>query len=371
MPDLNILIKPSSGLCNLRCSYCFYCDEMKNRGVESYGFMSLDTLECVIKKALEYSDNACTIAYQGGEPTLRGLDFFKKSVDLQRKYNTRKIKIHNAIQTNGVGLTDEFVLFLKENNFLVGISLDGTEFTHNYFRKTPSGDPTFKDVEYSINKLQENHVDFNILTVVNAMTSKHISEIYRLYKAMDLQYLQFIPCLNPIGEEEIRYPFTLSTKDYSKFLKTLFDAWYLDIKKCHYVHIQQFENYIQMILGYPPEICGMSGVCGYQYVIEANGEVYPCDFYVLDNYRLGNLVEESFENIDIKRKHLGFVEESLSLPQECLKCKYLHMCRGGCKRNRDIITSDLLAKNHFCTAFYDFFDYSYERFIELALNYFK
>lgn len=362
MPNMNILIKPASGMCNMQCKYCFYEDEAKNREIESYGYMSEETLEMIIRKTLDYSETSCTIAYQGGEPTLRGIDFFEKSIEFQNKYK-KKIKIENAIQTNGLLLNDEWAAFLKKNNFLVGISLDGTEFTHDSFRVDKKDNGTFKRVWNAIELLKKYEVDFNILTVVNKRTAKKVTQIYDFYKQNGFEYLQFIPCMNPLGDAEKVLPFTLTSKDYSQFLRTLFDLWYNDFKRGEYIHIQRFEGYLKILLNRHPEVCGMSGNCSRQYVIEADGEVYPCDFYVLDQYKLGNLVSSSFEEIDKLRREIEFIEESLSVPVDCKNCKYYGICRGGCKRYRR-------PKDYHCEAYYEFFEYSINRMQEMA-NYFR
>ncbi len=359
MPNINVLIKPASGMCNIRCSYCFYHDEAQNREIESYGFMSEETLEQVIRKTIDYSDTACTIAYQGGEPTLRGLDFFRKSIEYQNKYNVRNLKIENAIQTNGISLNDEWAEFLRDNKFLVGISLDGTSFTHDSFRMDGKGEGTFQKVMAAISLMKEYRVDYNILTVVNALTAKKASQIYEFYKQNGYKYLQFIPCLNPIGKSEERFPYSLTPKGYSQFLKTLFDLWYNDFQKGNIVHIQQFEGYIKMLLRMQPDVCGMSGICSCQHIVEADGEVYPCDFFVLDEYKLGNLKQVSFEEINRKRQELQFIEQSAIVHEDCSKCKYYAICRGGCRRLRN-------PKNTFCTAYYEFFDYAIRRLEKIA-----
>ncbi|NBH24981.1 anaerobic sulfatase maturase [Lachnospiraceae bacterium] len=370
MPNISVLIKPASGMCNLQCKYCFYCDETKNREVESYGFMEEETLEKVIQKVLDFSDTACTIAYQGGEPFLRGLDFFKKSVELQKKYNIKGIKISNTIQTNGTCLDEDWAKFLKENNFLVGISLDGIMFTHDSFRVDKKGQGTFERVMEGIGLLKKYEVDFNILTVVNAATAKKITQIYDYFKQNGFMYLQFIPCLNPLGMETERFPHTLTPKAYGHFLKTLFDLWYNDFRKGVMVHIQQFEEYVRMLLLMQPDVCGMSGICSCQNVVEADGGVYPCDFYVLDEYKLGSLKQNSFEEIHEKRKEIHFVEDSAIMHEDCKKCKYAPICRGGCRRHR-VIADCQSPKNYFCESYYEFFSYSISRLEEIAAIYQK
>lgn len=359
MPNINLLIKPASGLCNMQCKYCFYHDETQNREAPSYGFMTEETLEAVIGKALSFSDTACSFLFQGGEPLLRGLDFFKKAIALQKRYNTKGLLVSNAIQTNGISLDGEWAKFLKENHFLVGVSLDGTAFTHDSFRIDGKGEGTFGRVMRGIEALKEHGADFNILTVVNALTAKKIPQIYEFYKRNGYAYLQFIPCLNPLGKDGERFSYTLTPKSYGHFLKTLFDLWYNDLKNGNRVHIQQFEEYVKMLLLMPPEVCGMSGICSCQNVVEADGEVYPCDFYVLDEYRLGNLNSVSFEEIDEKRREIRFIEESAQIHEDCKNCKYASICRGGCRRHR-------VPKNYFCTAYYDFFDYTIHRLEEVA-----
>ena len=359
MHNVNVLIKPASGMCNLRCKYCFYCDEAKNREVESYGFMSEETLEKVIRKALDYSDVSCSFTFQGGEPFLRGLPFFEKVIELQKKHNTKKVKIFNAIQTNGTLLDKEWAKFLKENHFLVGVSLDGTELTNDLFRVDSGGKGTFEKIMEGIGQLKEFQVDFNILTVVNAMTAKKISRIYDFYKQSGFFYLQFIPCLNPLGKEGDRFAYTLTPDAYGRFLKTLFDLWYNDWKEGNIIHIQQFEEYIKMLLLMPPDVCGMSGTCSYQHVVEADGEVYPCDFYVLDEYKLGNLSQVSFAEINEKREKIHFIEESAVMHEACGGCRYAAICRGGCRRHR-------VPKNYFCSSYYDFFEYTIHRLEEMA-----
>lgn len=371
MPDINVLIKPASGLCNMRCDYCFYEDEMKNRKTSSYGIMTEETLENIIQKVMEESNRLCTFAYQGGEPTLIGLDFFRKAAKLQKKYHTgKKLKIENVIQTNGLMLDDTWLDFLKENDFLVGISLDGTAYSHDAFRKDEKGNGTWERVLCAIEGLKRREIPFNILTVVNAKTAKQAGRIYDFYKREEFFHMQFIPCLNPFSGEDIGYPFSLSAKAYGQFLKSLFDLWYQDIKNHHYVHIQLFENYIMMLLGKAPELCGLSGSCSRQYIIEADGEVYPCDFYVLDRYRLGNLNRDSFSKIEQKREETGFISQSQTAHQTCLACKFFPICRGGCKRHREPVINGNYGKNRFCEAYYDFFTYSLERMVELANCYF-
>lgn len=366
MRHVNLLIKPASGLCNLKCRYCFYRDLMDKRETASYGIMTEETLENVVKKGIAFAEHECTIAFQGGEPTLAGLDFFKRVVELQKKHNPRGIPIHNALQTNGVGLDGAWADFLRENRFLVGLSLDGVKDTHDLYRMDGAGDGTFARVMDTVRLFERRGVEYNILTVVNRQTAKRAEKIYNFYKKNKLQYLQFIPCLDPIEEEMGQAGFSLTPREYGAFLCTLFDLWCRDVERGEAPSVRQFENYIEMLLGGPPEACGMNGVCGMQHVVEADGSVYPCDFYVLDRYRLGNLNEVDLEEINRRRAELRFIEESTVVDEKCKTCRFFALCRGGCRRNRPVSADGALGRNFLCEGFEMFFTHAMPRLQGLA-----
>lgn len=366
MPVVNLLIKPASGQCNMDCKYCFYYDTMKNREQACFGFMTLKTLENVIKKALLFAKEECTIAYQGGEPTLMGIDFFKKAMEFQKIYNVNNVKIHNVLQTNGYAITEQWAEFFVKNNFLVGLSLDGTKDINDFFRVNKAGKGTFNRIMETVKIFNKYNVEYNILTVVNSQTAKKINSIYSFFKKSGFKYLQFIPCLQPMGQEKEKKPYTLTPKAYGEFLKKLFDFWYNDILQGNEIHIRQFENYIEMLLGYPTESCGMSGVCGYQNIVEANGSVYPCDFYAIDKWELGNLNENSFNEIYEKREQLKFIEESMEINEKCKNCRHYPLCRGGCKRYKEPYHNGKYQLNCFCESYQMFFEHCTQRLIELA-----
>ncbi|MBR3737494.1 MAG: anaerobic sulfatase maturase [Eubacterium sp.] len=342
MFNVNLLIKPASSLCNLECEYCFYSDISRRRKNYSFGFMSVETFEQIIKKAIDFTDNQLTVAFQGGEPTLVGLDFYKSVVELEKKHNKKGLIIKNSLQTNGVGLDEEWADFFRKNDFLIGISLDGIRETHNQNRCN-----SFNEVFKTINLFKEKGVLFNILSVVNERTAKKAQEIYSFYSENLLDYIQFIPCISPAGSEKE----LLSAEAYGKFMTDIFNRWYEDFSSGKEVHINFIDDCFQMLMGYPPLSCGTSGVCSYQFVIEADGGVYPCDFYVLDEYKLGNLKNNSFETINKKRSEIRFIEESYSLNIKCKNCKYFKLCRGGCKRYRNPDGLNVL-----CSGYIKFFD---------------
>lgn len=366
MPQINLLVKPSSGNCNMRCDYCFYYDIADNREQASYGFMSEGTLEQMIKKTLEYAEGECTIAYQGGEPTLVGLPFFEKSLEFEQKYNVHGVTIHHALQTNGYRISEKWAKFFADNRFLVGISLDGSKDTHNAYRRDAKGDETFFSILKTIDLLNKYKVEFNILTVVNRRTGIKIRKIYQFYKKNQLNYLQFIPCLDPLGEQQGSREYSLTAEIYGRFLIDLFDLWYDDLRKGQQPYIRQFENYIAILMGHRPEACDQSGVCNYQYVVEADGEVYPCDFYVLDEYKLGNFHTCGIREINTKRHETGFLEYSLADHEKCKVCRYYTICRGGCRRHRIIEEPDGNHKNVFCESYQMFFEHSLGRMMDIA-----
>lgn len=366
MPPLHLLIKPASGLCNLRCDYCFYRDETRNRETASFGRMTEQTLATVLEKALRYATGSLTVAYQGGEPTLRGLSFFQRSIELQRQLNHKGIPIHNAIQTNGCGLTEEWARFFADHHFLVGLSLDGKRDTHNACRHTTDGGETYAEVLKTARLFDRLHVDYNILTVVNAYTARRAESIYRFYRQNGFAYLQFIPCLDPLGEPPGGRPYSLRPQAYGTFLKTLFDLWYRDLLAGQAVSIRQFDNYVDMLRGHPPESCGMAGVCAPQHVVEADGSVYPCDFYVLDRWRLGSLLECDFADIAAARASSGFVELSRQVDEQCRACRFGPLCRGGCRRYREPMRDGKLERNQFCESYQAFFAHAADRLAQLA-----
>ena len=360
MPPLSIMLKPASSLCNLRCQYCFYADEAAHREQASYGIMSEDTLEAILKRTLAFAEGSCTIVYQGGEPTLAGLDFFRRAIALETKWNVNGVAIHHSIQTNGMMLNREWAAFFKEHRFLVGLSLDGNRKVHDANRLDPSGQGTFRRVMESLNLLKEYKVEFNVLTVVTRQTVPQIKQIYHFFSRLGVEYQQYIPCLDPLEAAPGTQGYSLDEESYLSFLKSLFDCWYPEAKQGHLRYVRYFIGLMNLLSGNPPGVCEMNGVCSRQYVVEADGSVYPCDFYMLDGYCIGNLTEDTLEAVDARRKELGFLEQSLPVEEKCRACRWFPLCRGGCRRDRDYFEKGI-GLNYFCPAYRDFFEYAYPR----------
>lgn len=366
MPPLNLLIKPASGSCNMRCGYCFYADIGENRAIPAYGMMSLQSLEAVVKKALQTATHSCNFAFQGGEPTLIGLPFYRACIELVKKYNTKRLKISYAIQTNGYVIGVEWAKFFAEQNFLVGLSLDGVKDVHDLHRRDAQGNGTFAKTMHAAQLFDQYGVEYNILTVITEQLVQNIGKVYGFYTRNRFDYQQYIPCLDPIGEQRGQHSYSLTPQRYGVFLTRLFDLWYRDIRKGKTVSIRYFDNLVSMLRGTPPESCGMLGRCTLQNVVEADGEVYPCDFYALDAYRLGNLNSCDFVQINEQRTRIGFIEESLPVNEKCEACRWYGLCRGGCRRDRELLAGDALSLNYFCEAYELFFDNAYGRLEELA-----
>ena len=363
MPPLSLLIKPASGSCNMRCRYCFYVDETENRAVALRGRMSEETMHTLVDKALAYADGECTFSFQGGEPTLAGLGFFRAMSDYVAAHpNPKGIRVRWSIQTNGYALDEDWCRWLRDNRVLVGISLDGPKEIHDRCRVDAEGKGTFQKVMQSIHLLEKYSVEFNILTVVSAANARRAGQVYNFFKKQGFAYQQYIECLDPLGEEPGGHDYSLTPERYEAFLKTMFDEWYRDVSAGYYVYNRYFENLLMILTGQQPESCSLRGVCQAQWVIEADGSVYPCDFYALDEWRLGNINTDSFAGMEQKRRESGFIAQSARVPDTCRSCRWAMLCRNGCRRNR----AEDTGQNRFCAAYQGFLEYAYPRLQELA-----
>ena len=366
MRSISLLIKPVSGSCQLRCRYCFYADVAGARTVANYGIMTAETLEVLVAKAIGESEEMCSFAFQGGEPTLAGLDFYRTFVELQRKYNTRHIEIRNALQTNGLALDDEWCTFFAQNRFLVGLSIDGSKEIHDANRVDAKGKGTYSRAVLAAQRMDRHKVEYNILCVVTSQLARHAEHVYKAFKDKGFRYLQFIPCIEDFGAVPGSDPYSLTPERYAQFLKKIFDLWYADYTAKDYVSIRHFDNWIHMLAGFPPETCSMSGRCVCYGVVEADGSVFPCDFYVLDPWKLGNVREDSFTDMLTGERASAFVRASQPLPEVCRTCRYVQLCRNGCRRDREPLDPVNGTVHRYCSAYIDFFDDSIARMSAIA-----
>lgn len=356
---LNLLIKPASCNCNLRCSYCFYFDEAENREVYSYGNMSYETLENLVKNAFSHVEYELSFMFQGGEPTMRGINYFYKLHEYVEKYNINKIKVNFSIQTNGTLLNKRWFDLFEKYNYLIGVSIDGTKDIHDIFRIDVRKRGTFDSVLNNILELKKRNIQFNILSVINKEVSKNAKRIYEYFKKQEFSFLQFIPMLDKLKDDKEEI-YSLTSKDYGIFLDELFNLWYKDIKNGNIINIRYFENLLLILLGRNPESCDMVGQCSVNFVVEADGSVYPCDFYALDEYKIGNINKESIIDIVFSKKAMDFVRNSIKKPKKCIECKYLKICRSGCKRHKN---EDM--ENKFCESYIYFLDRNLSKLEEI------
>ena len=335
MPPLSIMIKPASSLCNLRCKYCFYCDVAENREIPSFGLMTETTVQKLVKSALDFAGGeSIAFAFQGGEPLLAGIDYFKTFVRLVEENNEKKSQIFFSVQTNGTLITDEWCDFFRENRFLVGLSLDGDR-EGNRFRIDAKGQSAYFKILKAAEKLKRRNVEFNILTVLTGFCADRCEQVYKFFRDNGYKYLQFIPCLRPFGDKS-ESELYMTKKQFASFLIKTFNLYVKDFVRGNYVSVRLFDNYVRMFLGERPEQCGLCGHCTHQLVVEGNGNLYPCDFYCTDENLLGNISQTSVESALTGEKAKAFITESLSIPQKCRNCRYFALCRaGGCKRQRE------------------------------------
>ncbi len=335
MPPLSIMIKPASSLCNMRCRYCFYNDVASSREDYSFGVMKTETAALLIEKALRFADGeSIYFAFQGGEPLIAGLDYFRFFVKKVHQLNKKNSRIFYSVQTNGTLIDDDFCKFFRENRFLVGLSLDG-DYKNNAFRVDEKRINAHRKIVLAAGKLKKFKVDFNILTVLTGSCADNIEEIYSYFKKEGLRYLQFIPCLRPFGDKT-ESELYMTPKQYENYLIKLFRLYVRDYMRNEYVSVRYFDNLMRLYLGQKPEQCGIMGHCSHQFVIEGNGNVYPCDFYCTDKWLLGNINDSELSFLAKTERAEEFIRESLAVPEKCKKCDIYGLCRaGGCKRSRE------------------------------------
>lgn len=366
MKFVNLLIKPASSLCNLRCKYCFYEDEAQNRLQHSMGVMKEDLADTLIRQVFDAVDSNGTVsfAFQGGEPTVAGLPYFRHFTETVRQYRPPKVQVRFAIQTNGTLLNEDWARFLKDEGFLVGLSLDGFRETHEAHRVDPEGNGTWKRVLTAKALLDQYRVDYNALCVVTGLCARHPEKAYGSLKNLGVRYMQFIACLDPIGHPRGQEPWSLSPDAYGKFLCRLFDLWYQDWAAGNYYSIRLFEDYIHVLLGDGASTCATCGKCGSYLVVEGDGSAYPCDFFVLDNWKIGSITEMPVAKMITSEKAAAFLDWGRVKPLECSDCPHKRICNGGCKN--DWYMDETGSHNYYCDSFRTLLDYALPRLRHIA-----
>jgi uncharacterized protein len=364
MKPFTLLIKPSGSNCNIDCRYCFYKSRSPEIG-QGRQRMSENVLERLISDYLHVGFQTAEFDWQGGEPTLMGLDFFEKVIELQKKYGRSGQQISNSLQTNGILLNDKWCKFLHENKFLVGISIDGPKEFHDYYRLDHSGTGTFDKVVAGINKCTEHEVEFNTLTLLNAKNVKHPDEIFEFLVGLGVKFMQFIPCVEIDPATKKIADFSITSKQYGEFLCRIFELWN------DYGHeklsVRDFDSILSYCLTGRHTICTYDSQCSQYIVVEHSGDAFCCDFFVEPKWKLGNILDIPIEKLAACKTKRDFARNKQNLSNKCLICRYMPVCRGGCLKNRIGSNGyDFRRETWFCDAYKSFFDYSLPGFMQIA-----
>jgi uncharacterized protein len=362
MKPFSLLIKPASADCNLRCKYCFYIDHLNHQ--TSIPRMSEKTLELLIQSYMSTNqDNHYTFGWQGGEPTMMGLNFFRKVVEYQIKYAPPNAIIANGIQTNGTLLSEDWAKFFAEYRFLLGISLDGPEELHDFYRKTIGMKSTHQMVLRGINHLRNNNVEFNILCLVNNQNVSKAREIYHYFIDNEFYYHQYIPCVE-FNEDGAIQPFSITGEQWGLFLTDLFKEWVKqDVNR---VSIRLFDSIIEYLVYGNYNVCHMQDNCAQYFVIEYDGTVYPCDFFVRDDLLLGNIKTHSWAQLLNSQIFLNFGAQKKNWNSECDLCPYLSLCHGDCQKFRLGSPSNSKKLSTLCRGWKIFYTRTLPKFINIA-----
>jgi len=361
-----VLIKPAGPDCNMACTYCFYLEKKKLYPNSTVHRMSEETLEVMIQQVMSQTGQQVSFDWQGGEPTLMGLSFFQKAVELQQSYGHRQL-VSNGLQTNGLLIDRTWARFLGEYNFLVGLSLDGPEHIHNHYRLLSSGADSWSRVMDSGKIMQDSGVAVNAISVISDYSAKFPEEIYAFHKKMGFPYMQFIPCVETDPSDPKKAaPFSVSGENYGQFLCTLFDQWLNDFQnELPTTSIRFFESLLCSYAGMGSPQCTLLKECGVYVVVEHNGDVYSCDFFVEPKWKLGNIMSSRLVDMLNSTKQREFGRLKARLPELCKECRWLRFCRSGCVKDRirDPKDNNL---NHFCQGYKEFFKHADSRLKHLA-----
>jgi uncharacterized protein len=358
-PDFQLLIKPVSADCNQSCAYCFYrrVGDIYPRTPEHR--MAPETLEGLVRRFLELRLPASVFCWQGGEPMLAGLEFYQRAVALMQTHGRAGQSVTNALQTNGLLIDPDWCRFLAQYRFLVGISLDGPAELHDPYR----GRGTYDAVRRALRCMAEHHVEFNALAVVNDLTARNARRIYTHLRELGIQFLQFIPCVEA-GPDGRPAPFSVSPEAYGDFLCELFDLWYPEARAG--VSERLFDALIARAVTGNSGLCYLDHGCGSYFVIEHNGDAYPCDFFVEEDWRLGNILTTPFDVLYDRSRARAFRALRHKLPDPCAACRWKDLCRGGCLKDRARLAAAYHRPTHFCPAYQRLFTHAEERIRELG-----
>ncbi|NWQ40755.1 anaerobic sulfatase maturase [Bacillus sp. EB106-08-02-XG196] len=363
--NISVMWKTVSEDCNLACDYCYYstCGGKPGRKIKR---IESSILEKFIKEYMERSEGAASFAWQGGEPLLAGLDFFKEVVTLQSKHAPKNTIISNSLQTNGTLLNDQWAHFFKTYQFLIGVSLDGPKEIHDVRRVTSLGQGSFDRVMRGIDQLRKHQVDFNILTVVHKGNVTKAAELLSFFESEGFPFLQFIPCMD-FRSQEINHPgvYEITPEEYGAFLCEAFDYWYNNGEPR--TSIRFFDEMLNVYMNRDPGLCIHRAQCPQTIILEQNGDAFPCDFYIHPDWKIGNVATHSIEEILSNPLYDTFLKMKPTLPDPCKTCQWKKLCHGGCPRNRkwdaDRSASEV---DYFCSSYKQVYSYADKRMKQLG-----
>jgi uncharacterized protein len=366
---LYIMAKPAGPTCNLACKYCYYLEKDNLYSGDARHIMSDAVLERYIKLYIEaQTTQGVQFTWHGGETMIRPLSFYRRAMELQQKYANGHV-IENCIQTNGTLLTEEWCRFLRDNHWLVGLSIDGPEEFHNEYRLTQQGKPTFRNVMKAVHMFNRYNVDWNAMAVVNDYNADYPEEFYNFFKEIGCHYIQFTPIVERLlSHDDGRHlaspdepttrlaPYSVTPEQWGDFLCKVFDLWVRNDVSEYFV--QLFDATLANWVGQEPGVCTMAKSCGHAGIVEYNGDVYSCDHFVFPEHRLGNIADSSLIELMYSEKQQRFGQRKSDLPEQCRRCEYLFACNGECPKNRFAMTADGDSRvNYLCRGYRQFFDH--------------
>jgi len=365
MKPFSLLVKPASADCNLRCRYCFYLDRCELYPETPRHRMSDDVLEHMLSTFLATDQPEHSIGWQGGEPTLMGLEFFKKVTALEKQYGRPGCMVANGLQTNTTLIDDAWAQHLARYNFLVGVSIDGPPEVHDKYRTFVNGRGAHADVMRGLEFLKRHHAEYNVLTLVSQSNVKRPVETYHyLRDELGVAFHQYIECVEFDSDGSLQ-PFAITGKEWGDFLCSVYDEW-VRCGDTRRVSIRLFDSIVTLMMDGYPNVCAMGRDCRSYLVVEHNGDVFPCDFYVRPDLKLGNIMENSWEELLDSPAYKKFGARKTQWNEKCAECKYLQYCAGCCPKNRPAKGQDPTRLSWLCDGWIQFFEHALPKLESIA-----
>jgi len=354
----NLLVKPAGADCNLRCAYCFYLDKCSLYPDSKNHRMSDEVLAAMIEQMMVLGGDNPSFGWQGGEPTLMGLDFFRRAVAYQQRFGHRGQGVGNGLQTNGLLIDKDWAEFLEQYQFLVGLSLDGPQHVHDHYRRNAGGAGSWERVVQTSRLLMGRGVAVNALVVVSDYSSQYPDDIYDFLRGEGYDFMQFIPIVERGGDGDGATPWSLSADRFARFFCRIFDRWVADFRDgWPSVSIRWFDSLMHTYVGLRAPECPMAETCGVYLCVEHTGDCYPCDFFVEKQWKLGNVLTDRLDHMLNGDKMTAFGQQKARLPSQCVNCHWYKHCFGGCTKDRVRDPRDQ-GLDHFCQGYKIFFEHA-------------